>query len=1097
MMPSVRRSVVSTFALLMLLALPALARPAKSAKDSAKAAVDPALFESLQWREIGPYRGGRADAVTGLPSQPNVYYFGSSGGGVWKTTDGGENWTNVSDGFFGGSIGAVAVADSDPNVVYAGTGEETVRGNVTAGSGVWKSVDAGKTWTHVGLDDSRHIGRIRIDPHDPDLVYVAAIGHLFGPNPMRGVYRSRDGGKNWQRVLYVGPDAGADDLILDPTNSRILYATTWRVRRTAYSFESGGEGSGLWKSTDGGDTWTDLTGHPGMPKGPIGKIGITVSPTNHDNLYAIVEAKEGGLFRSQDAGRSWKKVSDSHDLTQRAWYYSRVFADPKDEETVYAVNVRFLKSKDGGKTFSSIRTRHGDNHDLWIAPDDPLRMIEANDGGVNVTVDGGANWTTEDNQPTAQIYRVSTDTAFPYRLLGAQQDNSALRIRSRSTGPGIGEDDWEPTAGGESGYIVAKPDDPDVVYGGSYGGLLIRLNHRTGEVRDINPWPDNPMGWGDADLAHRFQWNFPILTSKHDPNVLYAASQVLLESRDAGASWTKISPDLTRNDTSKMGPTGGPITKDNTSVEYYGTIFAVAESPLDAKVLWAGSDDGMIHVTRDGGAHWADVTPKGMPQWIMINAIDASPWDAGSAYVAGTMYKSDDGQPYLYKTTDYGQSWSRIDGGIDRDQFTRVVRVDPKRKGLLYAGTEKGVWVSFDDGAKWQPLQLKLPITPVTDLLVHGNDLIAATEGRGFWILDDLGVLRQMNDGIAADSMHIFTPDPTIRLQAFGYRAPHNQGTNPPNGVVVHYWLDGVKKGTDVKLAFLDQDGKAIREFSGKAGEKAPKEVAVAMGNGTPSPAAAAAEKGEEAEAAVPGEKEGHVVTGEKEKDKLKDVVPGMNRFVWNLRYPDADEFKGMILWGGETQGPKIVPGTYTARLTVGDKTATAPFTVVADPRSSATQADLEAQFAFLMDVRNRLSTVNDTVKKIREVRAQLDELKTRLAGREDAKKLLDTAKDIDKKMTAVEEALYQTKNKAEEDPLNFPIKLNNKLAEVGSSAAVGDNAPTAQQIAVKKEIDQKIDAELAKIDAVWKTDLPAFNAMAAEAKIPALIVTEEKTSSK
>jgi len=1079
-----RRSAFVT-AILALVTSSVLAAPSRRAKPAPRAGVDSALFDSLVWREIGPYRGGRASAAVGVPSEPLVYYFGATGGGVWKTTDGGQSWQSVSDGFFGGSIGSVAVADSDPNVIFVGGGEETVRGNVSHGTGIWKSVDAGKTWTHVGLDDSRHITRIRIHPKDPDLVYAAVLGHLFGPSDMRGVYRTTDGGKTWKRILFVNRDAGAVDLILDPTNPRVVYASTWRVRRTPYSFESGGEGSGLWKSTDGGDTWIELTRHDGMPKGVIGKIGITVSPSNPQNLYAIVEAKEGGVFRSRDGGKTWQKTNDDRNLRQRAWYYSRIYADPRDEDTVYVLNVRFHKSKDGGKTFTAIRTPHGDNHDLWIAPDDPLRMIEANDGGVNVSVDGGGNWTGQDNQPTAQFYRVSTDNDFPYRLLGGQQDNSAVRIRSRSTGAGIGTGDWESTAGGESGYIVAKPDDPDVVYGGSYGGFLVMVNHRTGEIRDVNPWPDNPMGWGDADLVHRFQWNFPILTSKYDPNVLYAASQYLLESHDGGASWTKISPDLTRDDKSKMGPSGGPITKDNTAVEYYGTIFAVSQSPVDQKVIWCGSDDGLVHVTRDGGANWENVTPKGMPEWIMINAIDASPFDSGTAYVAATMYKSDDFHPYLYKTSDYGKTWTKIDRGIDPTHFTRVVRADTVRKGLLYAGTEAGVYVSYDDGANWQSLQLKLPIVPITDLLVHGDDLVAATQGRGFWILDNLSVLRQINDGTAAEPFHLFEPSPTWRLQAFGgWWSPRNQGTNPPNGVVVYYWLGGEKKGTEVKLAFLGKDGKVLREFSGKVGEKAKEQEAVAMADG-PKSAPASEEEAEEAM--------GHKGPRGKDGDKLKDVVPGMNRFAWDLRLPDAETFDGMILWGGETDGPKVVPGSYMARLTVGDKEATVPFEVKADPRSSATQADLQKQFDFLLDVRDKLTETHEAIKKIRAVRGQLTDLEKHLADRDDAKDLVDAAKDLDKKMTEIEEALYQTKNRSNQDPLNFPIRLNNKLADVGSSASIGDFAPTAQQIEVKNLLEKAIDAELVKLKAIWDTDVPAFNEKAAGMKIPALILSEKK----
>ena len=1069
------------------------------AAEGGGATPDVSILKNLQWREVGPYRGGRADAVEGIPNQPDVYYFGSTGGGVWKTTDGGQTWKPVSDGFFGGTIGAIAVAPSDTSVVYAGTGEETIRGNVSPGGGMWKSTDAGKSWTHIGLDDSYHIGRIRVHPTNPDLVYVAAMGHAFGPNEMRGVYRSKDGGKSWEKILFVNRDAGAVDLAIDPTNPRILYASTWRFRRGPYFFESGGEGSALWKSTDGGDTWKELSRNKGMPKGALGIIGVSVSPTNPQNVYAIVEAKEGGVYRSRDGGDTWTKTSDHSDLRQRAWYYTRIYADPKDEDAVYVPNVRFHKSKDGGKTWTMISTPHGDNHDLWIAPNDPLRMIEANDGGATVTTDGGASWTTLNNQPTAQFYRLSVDTDFPYHILGPQQDNSAVRIRHRSAGAGIGMRDWEVTAGGESGYIVADPTNPDVVYGGSYGGLLIRLNHRTGEARDINPWPDNPMGWGDGELRQRFQWNFPIFFSPNDPHKLYAGSQYLLQTTNGGATWQIISPDLTRNDKSKMQPTGGPITKDNTSVEYYCTVFAGAESPVEPGVIWAGSDDGLIHVTRDGGQHWDNVTPPKsmMPEWIMINEVDASPFDKGTAYVAATMFKSDDFRPYLYKTNDYGKTWTRIVDGIPSNEFTRVIRSDNKKRGLLFAGTERGVYVSYDDGAHWQSLQQKLPIVPIHDLLVHDDALILATHGRGFWMLDDIEPLRQLAPDVATKSAHLFTPPATWRMEGRGGfgggGGARTEGTNPPNGVIVDFLIRDQKPGTKVSLAFLGPDGKVVRELKGDVQAEAPKPTELKAGVITPpAPPATEAVKSEGGAAEQQPTSEPAAVEEEeaggrrgRDTDKLTGITNGHNRVSWNLRAQEAKRFPGMVLWAGGTQGPRVLPGTYTVRLTVGTQPPqTATFDLRQDPRASATPADLKAQFDFVMSVHDKLSQVNEQITRIRDVRRSLTDIKKRAT---DNKTVVNAASDLDKKMTAVEEALYQTKNHSPEDPLNFPIRLNDKLAGVGDSAAAGSFAPTAQQIAVRDELVTKIDAELAKLKTIWDTDLPAFNKVIHDQNVPAV----------
>ncbi len=1090
---------LSLFPLLLAISAATSAAPAGAASRHAppaavKPAVDPALFKGMKWREIGPFRGGRVAAVTGVRGDRNTYYFGGTGGGVWKSTDAGRSWKNVSDGFFGGSVGAVAVSDWDPNVVYAGGGEVTVRGNVSHGDGLWKSTDAGKTWKLSGLADGRQIVRIRIHPKNPDLVYAAVLGHVFGPGETRGVYRSQDGGGHWQRVLYVNDRAGAVDLAMDPVNPRVLYASLWNFKRTPYSLESGGPGSGIWKSTDGGDHWSELTRNPGLPKGTIGINSVAVSASDPENLYAIVEAEEGGLFRSRDGGKTWAKTSGDRELRQRAWYYSHVYADPKEEDGVYAPNVQFLHSKDGGKSFTRIRTPHGDNHDLWIDPDDPLRMIESNDGGAAVSQDGGRTWSSEENQPTAQFYRVSTDTHIPYRILGAQQDNSAVRILSRGTGPGIGPHDWEPTAGGESGYIVADPKNPDVVYGGSYGGFLTRLNHATGEFRDVNPWPDNPMGYGAADIKYRFQWNFPIAFSPNDPGTLYAAAQVLFKSTDGGQSWQAISPDLTRNDKARQASSGGPITKDNTSVEYYDTIFYVAESPRAPGVIWTGSDDGLVQLTRDGGKSWKNVTPKGCPEWIMINEIDASPFEPGGAYVAATMYKSDDNRPYLYKTSDYGATWTRIDDGIDPAHFTRVVRADPVQRGLLYAGTERGLYVSFDDGARWQPLQLNLPIVPIHDLTIKDGALIAATHGRAFWALDDLSPLRELaaSHDLGGARAHLFAPAPAERSGGGGRFQPADSGQNPPSGAVIDYYLKeapAAARAKEVKLEILTRDGKVIRTFHGKAAETATEKTAKEEDGkeGEKEDAKPAAASPAPGAPAKPAEK-----ADEPEEPKDQPTLPveaGLNRFVWDLTWPPAKDLPEIILWTGDLPEPTAVPGSYQARLTAGGETFTQPFEIRRDPRSSATQEDLEAQFRFEMEIRDKLTETHQAIGRIREVRAQLGEIEKRLAKDAAMKPVVDAAKELGKKITEVEEALYQTHNKTSEDPLNFPIRLNDKLNGVASSAALGDYRPTAQAVQAKEQLTAAIDAQLARLRALWDGDLVRFNQLAREKGVAAVIL--------
>jgi photosystem II stability/assembly factor-like uncharacterized protein len=1050
------------------------------AQDKVEKKSDDPLLSALRYRLVGPFRGGRSATVTGVPGKPQLFYFGSTGGGVWRTTDGGTSWENISDGFFGGSIGAVAVSESDPNVIYVGGGEKTVRGNVSHGDGVWKSTDAGKTWKHMGLGDTRHIPRIRIHPKDPETVYAAALGHLYGPSKERGVFKSTDGGKTWKQVLFVNDEVGAVDLILDPNNPRILYASTWRVKRTPYSLESGGPGSGLWKSTDSGETWKELTRSAeravrsgeskdkdnselrtpnselgaGLPKGTLGIIGIAVSPVNSDRVWALIEAEDGGVFRSDNAGRTWTKINDDRNLRQRAWYYTRIYAHPKNIDEVYVVNVQLLKSSDGGKTFTTtLRTPHGDHHDLWIDPTEPTRMIVGDDGGAQITFDAGASWTTYHNQPTAQFYRVTTDNAFPYRIYGAQQDNSTVRIRSRSDDGSISEHDWEPTAGSESGHIAVNPKDPDVVYGGNYGGFLQRINHRTHETRIVNVWPDNPLGAGAADLKYRFQWNFPIFFSPHEPHALYTAGNVLFRTTDEGQSWTAISPDLTRNDKSKLGPSGGPITKDNTSVEYYCTIFAALESPHEKGVLWCGSDDGVLHVSRDDGKNWTKVTPPDLPEWSMINSLEAHPTEKGGLYLAATRYKLDDFRPYLYKTTDYCKTWTKIVTGIKDDHFTRVVRADPKRPGLLYAGTESGMYISFDDGASWKRFQLNLPLVPITDLTIKNDDLIVATQGRSFWVLDDLTMLHQMKPELASRPLHMFQPRSPYRLPGGGRGGDdgggpsRTDGQNPASGAVIRFHLkEAPAKDAKSSLEILDGNGAVVREYK--------------------------------SDAESPGSK--------------FDPKAGMNRFAWDLRHADAEGFPNMVIWGSLT-GPRAAPGSYKARLKVGSLEETVEFSVKPDPRASASQSDYEEQLKFLQGVRDKLTETHRGIKTIRDVREQLTNLNKRI---KDDKEITDTAKEIDKKLTAVEEALYQTKAKSSQDVLNFPIRLNNKLASLAGTVGAGDNRPTDQSEQVRKELTQQTDAELAKLRQLLSEDLPKFNELLSKKKVPGVFV-ESKPAAK
>ena len=982
----------------------------------------------MSYREIGPFRGGRSAAVTGVPGKPNLFYFGATGGGVWKTNDGGRHWENISDGFFGGSVGAITVSKSDPNVLYAGGGEQTVRGNVSSGFGLWKSEDAGKTWAFAGLPKSRHIPRIIVDPNDHDIVYAAVLGDLYKPTTERGVYKSSDGGKQWKKVLFANENAGATDLVIDPNNPRVLYASTWNVRRTPYSLSSGGPGSALWKSTDYGETWTEISTHKGFPEGTLGIIGVTVSQSNSERLWAMVEHKEhGGVYRSEDSGETWKLMNSDRSLRQRAWYYTRIYADTQDPETVYVLNVRYHKSTDGGKTFSSSNAPHGDHHDLWIAPEDPKRMIMGDDGGAQVTYDGGETWSTYHNQPTAQFYRVTTDDAFPYRIYAAQQDNSTIRIRHRTESGSISEEDWEATAGGESAHIAVDPTDNDIVYGGSYDGFLTRYNHQKNTVRSVSVWPDNPMGHGAEDFKYRFQWNFPIFFSPHNPKKLYAASNHLHASTDQGASWQLISPDLTRNDPTKLGSSGGPITQDNTSVEYYCTIFAAAESPLVEGLLYTGSDDGLVHISQDGGKSWTNITPKDWPQWMMVNSIEPSRHEPGTCYVAGTRYKLGDYTPYLYKTSDYGNSWQRITKGIESEHFTRVLREDLTQRGLLYAGTEAGMYVSFDDGAQWQKFQLNLPQVPITDLTLKNNDLIVATQGRSLWMIDDLTVLHQLRN-TKGNQNFLFKPKDTYRIGGRSRSGSLTQGTNNPNGAMVYFTLADPEH-SEVSLSFLNLNNDTLKRFSNKD-----------------------------------------------KKNKL-EVKKGHNLMVWDLKGEGAERLDGMILWWASTEAPKAVPGNYSVVLQVGDQVMRRPFSIVADPNSEADQMGMQRQFDFISSVNSTVDKAHKSIKKIRGINGQLKTFKSRYENTPSVAELVENATELSKQLTEIEEALYQTKNRSGQDPLNFPIKLTNKLAHLNALVGMDDFPPTQQDIAVKNELTQAIEGELNKLNGLIDKEIKAFNA--------------------
>jgi photosystem II stability/assembly factor-like uncharacterized protein len=1065
---------------------------------------DSSAFSGVRWREIGPYRGGRSVAVAGSVARPNEYWMGTTGGGVFKTTDGGHAWGPVTDRYFGGTIGAIRVAPSNPDVVYVGGGEFPLRGNVSHGDGVWKTTDAGRTWTLKGLADTKHIGDIVVHPTNPDLVYVGALGHTFGPNAERGVFRSKDGGTTWEKILFRNDSTGVVDLVMDPNNPNVLYAGFWQVYRKPWKLWSGGTHSGMFKTTDGGDTWSEITRNPGLPAGVWGDIGITVSGANSNRVYAIIEAAEGGVYRSDDAGATWTRTNSSSSLTQRAWYYMKIHADPKNQDAVYVNNVQLHKSTDGGKTFRTVSIPHSDSHDMWIAPDNPERIIEGDDGGAAVTTNGGRTWTNQD-YATAQFYHVITTSHFPYRICGAQQDNSTLCGPSRRAGS-IGIDDWKDAGGGESGYIAARHDDPDITYAGSYGGFLTRKDMRTELERNINAWPDNPMGHPARDLKYRFQWTFPIIVSPHNSNNVYIGSQHVHRTTNGGESWTLLSKDLSYNDPETQGNSGGPITLDQTSVEYYGVVFALAESPVRAGYIWAGTDDGRVWITKNAGTNWVEVTPKDMEKFTRVSSVDASKFGECIAYVAGNRFQLDDDRPYLWKTADCGATWTRIDNGIAANEFTRVVREDPEKRGLLFAGTERGVWFSLNDGSTWQSLRLNLPMVPVHDLAIKQGDVILGTHGRGFYVMDNISSLRQLTDAVVNADAHLFDPKDVVRANfggGFGGGGGGGGGgaaagppvnpvaSNPPGGPMLQFWLKNAN--ADVTLSILDSVGNALRVFSSKQDSM---QVADSL-------AAIARRKVREDSLRATGLSADSVTRLLRIPEPPPVFEPGfrptspprvpnrkgVNTFLWDMRLAAPPAFRGMILWAAGAQGIQVPPGTYQVRVAVNGRiVGTQRFRLLPDPRiKGVTPAMYAEQFRFLNRVAAKFGQANEAVSTVRYVRGEVEDRQGKLSG--ESKTSFDQhAGALMPAISSVEDSIYQTKSRSGQDPLNYPIRLNNKIGALIGVAGSSDGRPTAQTYQVFDVLSVQLDKELARMRIALTAHLAPMNGILKQAGLPEIV---------
>ena len=996
---------------------------------------DSTLYQAMKWRNIGPFRGGRSTTACGVPSQPYTFYMGSVGGGVWKTIDGGGTWRNISDGHFKtGSVGAIAVAPSDPNVIYVGMGEAPIRGVMTShGDGVYKSTDGGKSWENIGLTDVRQISKIRIHPDNPDVLYVGAQGSPYQPTDARGVFRSMDGGESWEKVLFVDENSGVSDLSLDANNPRILYAAFWDHQRLPWTMRSGGEGSGIWKSTDGGDNWKELT--EGLPKEIMGKIGVAVSPANSARVYAIIEAEKGGLYRSDDGGKKWKLINDKRILRARSWYYMHIFADPLNADKVVVLNAPFLESTDGGKSFQVRRTPHGDNHDLWIHPQNPEIMINANDGGANISYNGGRTWSTQANQPTAQFYRVNADNSFPYKVYGGQQDNSTVAIPNRTFNSGIQNSDFNRVGGCESAYCAFDPDNPRYVFAGCYQGIISRYDQELHTQVDVMAYPFLGLGEHPKDLPYRFNWNAPIHVSQHDPAIIYHAGNKVLKSTNMGQSWVEISPDLTRNDSSKIVRGGGPITNEGAGGENYHTIMALAESPHDDKTLWVGTDDGLVHLTRDGGSSWNAITPPSMEEG-MVNAIEVSPFQAGKAYVAYTRYKFNDFTPHIFVTKDYGATWTEKVAGIEAEDHVRVVREDPDRENLLYAGTETGLYLSFDGGSSWKKFHNNLPVVPVTDIKVHQQDLVLSTQGRAFWILDDLSPLHQLETAHQTKNLHLFQPRNPYWVDGVRVDSLPDRGTNPDNGLVAYYVLSEAQDSVHVTIDILSEEGEVLRTYSSK--EKSPK----------------------------------------KKASKRK----GQNKFVWDFQLPDYELPKGLFTMGGNG-AHHAGPGTYSIRVAYGADTLTQSFNVLPDPRLNLSVADFAEQQQQLSQIRTALTDLYKSVAEMRRIKGQTENFLKREDWEDE--QLKKDAKTLVEQIDEIESDLVQVKQKTFQDVINYPNQLNAKMMHI---QGIVENAIPPLTEGQKRRIENLMkewESTQGRIQKVVEQDLPALNQQIKSLEVP------------